>query len=543
MAGSSKPPADRPPRLARLLTGYVVATWWLLAAALPVATPISRPWRATPPPAAQRPVQFPLPWSRPRPRPAKRSLLTYGRQAFREPAALRHPAAVLALPRLGRAPWSVQCRRSIMASPPDPRTVFCRPLCAGGDLGVSPTSALLFSPRGWGVSPSPSGGTTRRGGERRWPRESLPRSSTATATSSRTTRASGPHDLAVPRDRPRRGTSGRRWTTSTTAAAVRRRRCATAGRVSAPRLARLPRRRGHRPDRAVPDHRAGLRQDRQPRLRRGRRRAPTTTGCTDRTCSCSPRFKGMALIPMQDPEEAVEELRRAVDELGMSGAMLPSNGLPRAARREAVLAGLRRGRAAGLLRSASTVAATTGFGHGPPEHVHARSHALGHPWGLPINFASVVYNGIFDRFPGIRWPSWRAASPGCCCAWSASTRRTRRTSSTSRGTSSARARASVPDLHPQARSREGRFYVGCETRRADAAVRAEGRGEPSRSSSRRTSRTRSPTRAASTTSRSYWRATDLTQADKEAILGAQRRALLPAVVAPAGARVQWAVPW
>ena len=27
-----------PRRLARLLTGYVVATWWLLAAALPVAT-------------------------------------------------------------------------------------------------------------------------------------------------------------------------------------------------------------------------------------------------------------------------------------------------------------------------------------------------------------------------------------------------------------------------------------------------------------------------------------------------------------------------
>src|SRR5437763_16939761 len=43
----------------------------------------------------------------------------------------------------------------------------------------------------------------------------------------------------------------------------------------------------------------------------------------------SPRFKGMALIPMQDPDAAVIELRRAGTELGMQGAMLPSNRLTR----------------------------------------------------------------------------------------------------------------------------------------------------------------------------------------------------------------------
>src|SRR5438105_10128418 len=41
----------------------------------------------------------------------------------------------------------------------------------------------------------------------------------------------------------------------------------------------------------------------------------------------SPAFKGMALIPLQDVECAVTELRRAVDQLGMVGAMLPANGL------------------------------------------------------------------------------------------------------------------------------------------------------------------------------------------------------------------------
>ena len=41
----------------------------------------------------------------------------------------------------------------------------------------------------------------------------------------------------------------------------------------------------------------------------------------------SPKLKGVALIPMQDVPSAVAELRRAVKELGMLGAMLPSNGL------------------------------------------------------------------------------------------------------------------------------------------------------------------------------------------------------------------------
>src|SRR5919201_114563 len=40
------------------------------------------------------------------------------------------------------------------------------------------------------------------------------------------------------------------------------------------------------------------------------------------------RFHGMALVPLQEPSEAGKELRRAVTELGLSGAFLPSNGLP-----------------------------------------------------------------------------------------------------------------------------------------------------------------------------------------------------------------------
>ena len=47
----------------------------------------------------------------------------------------------------------------------------------------------------------------------------------------------------------------------------------------------------------------------------------------DKYLKKSPQFKAVALIPMQDPSAAVVELRRAIKELGMVGAYVPSNGL------------------------------------------------------------------------------------------------------------------------------------------------------------------------------------------------------------------------
>jgi hypothetical protein len=114
----------------------------------------------------------------------------------------------------------------------------------------------------------------------------------------------------------------------------------------------------------------------------------------------SPRFKGMAIIPMQDPEEAVTELRRAVTDLGMMGAMLPSNGLsePLGSKQYWPVY-------AEAERLGCAIAVHGGchdrFGL---DHLnmYVPVHALGHPWGLTISCASIVYNGIFERFPGIR---------------------------------------------------------------------------------------------------------------------------------------------
>lgn len=112
------------------------------------------------------------------------------------------------------------------------------------------------------------------------------------------------------------------------------------------------------------------------------------------------RFKGMALIPMQDPKAAVAELRRSVEELGMCGAMLPATGLKahlgsreywpvyEEAQRLGVCIGIHGGCHSGL-----------GF---DDFNVYPAVHGLGHSFGQMISFSGILMNGIYDRYPGIR---------------------------------------------------------------------------------------------------------------------------------------------
>lgn len=115
----------------------------------------------------------------------------------------------------------------------------------------------------------------------------------------------------------------------------------------------------------------------------------------------SPRFQAMALIPMQEPEAAVEELERAVTELGFCGAMLPSTGLKdqlgakeywpvyEAADRLRCAIGVHGGAHSGM-----------GFDH---MNVYTPVPAIGHPHGLLFQFAGMLFNGIFDRYPNARY--------------------------------------------------------------------------------------------------------------------------------------------
>jgi predicted TIM-barrel fold metal-dependent hydrolase len=114
----------------------------------------------------------------------------------------------------------------------------------------------------------------------------------------------------------------------------------------------------------------------------------------------SPRFQGMGMVPLQEPSAAADELAYVVEELGMPGAVLPSVGLKdhlgspdywpffETADRLGCCLAIHGGNHSGL-----------GF---DSMNVFAAAHSLGHPLGLMINFAGIIFNGVFDRFPNIR---------------------------------------------------------------------------------------------------------------------------------------------
>src|SRR5437773_12525141 len=112
------------------------------------------------------------------------------------------------------------------------------------------------------------------------------------------------------------------------------------------------------------------------------------------------RFKGMAIIPMQEPEEAAKELRRAVTELGMLGAMMPSNGLAQPLGAKQFWPVYEEANNLGCCLAVHGGAHDRfGMDH---MNMYVPVHALGHPWGLTISCADILYNGIFERFPRVR---------------------------------------------------------------------------------------------------------------------------------------------
>jgi predicted TIM-barrel fold metal-dependent hydrolase len=106
----------------------------------------------------------------------------------------------------------------------------------------------------------------------------------------------------------------------------------------------------------------------------------------------------MALLPMQDPNAAARELRRAVTELGAAGGM--------------IVAGRRRPlgetyydpvyEAAQELDTAIAIHAG-----GPGDRFEMfgpiESRCVGHPSSLIVEMTSMMFGGVFDRFPTLRF--------------------------------------------------------------------------------------------------------------------------------------------
>lgn len=112
------------------------------------------------------------------------------------------------------------------------------------------------------------------------------------------------------------------------------------------------------------------------------------------------RLKGMALIPLQDIDAAVTELRRAVTELGMVGAVMPAVGLRRPfgeSYYDPVYAEAER---LGCMLAVHGAPAQ-GLGFDFFERL-VEARVLSHPFSQMIQLTSIVLNGVLERFPRLR---------------------------------------------------------------------------------------------------------------------------------------------
>ena len=131
----------------------------------------------------------------------------------------------------------------------------------------------------------------------------------------------------------------------------------------------------------------------------------------DEYLSKSNRFQALGLIPLQEPAEAVKELRRIVKELGFCGAMLPSTGVIGAQNH------LGDEKYWPIYEEANRLECCIGIHGGVHDHMglddmtpYAPVNALGHPFGQMVNFAGILFNGVFDKYPKVRFGFMEAGS-------------------------------------------------------------------------------------------------------------------------------------
>lgn len=125
---------------------------------------------------------------------------------------------------------------------------------------------------------------------------------------------------------------------------------------------------------------------------------------TDRFRKVSPRLKAVALVPLQDVPEAVKELRRAVTELGMVGAVLTANNGELGVRKP-----LGHPDFWPLYEEAQRLDVPVALHGAPSSNIginfftkFAQTHALEHPIAQTIQLTSMVMEGVFEKFPRLR---------------------------------------------------------------------------------------------------------------------------------------------
>jgi uncharacterized protein len=112
------------------------------------------------------------------------------------------------------------------------------------------------------------------------------------------------------------------------------------------------------------------------------------------------RLKGVALIPVQNPAAAASELKRAVTELGMVAAALPANGLSEAYGHRNFWPIYEAAQEHGCALAVHG-GSINGLGLERLERL-IEARTLSHGFGVMIQATSMIFEGVFDLFPGVR---------------------------------------------------------------------------------------------------------------------------------------------
>ena len=121
----------------------------------------------------------------------------------------------------------------------------------------------------------------------------------------------------------------------------------------------------------------------------------------DRFMKADRRLQGVALLPIQDPQEAVKELRRCVRELGMVAGLLPAVTYNRRPYGSPVFHP--------IFREAEELGCALAI-HGSPQSGlglevfdrHIEAHVLSHPLPIAMHCISIVLGGVIEKFPKLR---------------------------------------------------------------------------------------------------------------------------------------------
>ena len=110
------------------------------------------------------------------------------------------------------------------------------------------------------------------------------------------------------------------------------------------------------------------------------------------------RFAGLATLPMQAPELAVLEMRRAVNELGLKGIEISTNVMGAELSQPQFFPILKEAEELGILVFLHPL----GFSHGERMIQHYFNNVIGNPLESTVALSHLIFGGVLDRFFGLK---------------------------------------------------------------------------------------------------------------------------------------------